>query len=168
MAAATSGPTSRTAVSSSSDAAISAVERPEVLRQRRGGRLAHLADAERDEEAGQRGLLAALELRQQVLGRLLAHALEADQRRLVEVVEIGEVAHQAALDQLVDQLLAEPLDVHRAARPEEAQRLLDARRAGDVQAAIGDLVLLPDDVGAADGAVRRHAERLLVARRCVR
>ena len=92
------------------------VERAEVLRQRGGRRLADLPDAERHQEAGEGGLLAALELGAQVLGRLLAHALEPDERRLVEVVEVGEVAHQAALDQLIDQLLAETLDVEGAAR----------------------------------------------------
>ena len=130
------------------------VERPELLRQRGGGGFADLPDAESDQEAGQGGSLAPFELRQQVLRRLLAHALERDQRGRVEVIEIGQIPHEAALDELVHQLLPEPVDVERAARAEEAQRLLEPRRTGDVDAAIRDLVVQADHVRTADRALR--------------
>jgi hypothetical protein len=48
-----------------------------------------------------------------------------------ELVQVGRRAHEFRLDQLVDQLVAEALDVHRAARREMQQRLLALRAADE-------------------------------------
>src|SRR5262245_25016120 len=141
-----------------------ALERAEVLGQgaRRG--LAHLPDAERDQDLRQRRLLRALQLGEEILGGLLSHALQRDEVRLLQVVEIGEVPDEPFLDQLLDQLLAEALDVHCTAGAEEADRLPELRRAREPDAAVGDLALRAHDVGAADRTGRRHPEAPLVPR----
>ena len=60
----------------------------------------------------------------------------------VEFVQIGGIGHKAALDELVDDLLAQPLDVHRAPRREVQQRLLALRLAVEAAgAARGRLAL---------------------------
>ena len=135
-----------------------------MLRERPGRRLAHLADAEGDQQLRQRRLLAALELRTQVRGGLLAHALERGERFGVERVEVGDVAHETAVHELLDELLAETLDVHGAARAEEPELLLQLGRAVEADAAVGDLALGTFDLGPADRARGRHPEALLVAR----
>ncbi len=47
----------------------------------------------------------------------------------VERVEVGRRAHEPAVDQLVDQLVAQALDIHARAASEMQQRLLALRRA---------------------------------------
>ena len=71
----------------------------------------------------QRRLLARLDRADEVGGRFLAHALELGELLDREPVEIGDVAHHAALDQLRDQLLAQPVDVERVLRGEVANDL---------------------------------------------
>ena len=71
--------------------------------------------------------------------------------------------HQAGIDELVDDRLAEALDVHGAARGEGAQALLELGRAGRAGAAVEDAVLVRLDRRAADRARRREVEHLLVA-----
>ena len=62
---------------------------------------------------------ALVDLGHQVRRRLLAHALERGELRpTVERVEVGVVVHEARGDELIDQRLAQALDVHRAPRRE--------------------------------------------------
>ena len=105
--------------------------------------LADEPDAEAVEKPAQLPGLAGFDLQEQVVGRFVGHALESDQlvAALAQVIEVGEVAHEALLEELVDEHVAEPLDVHRVAPREVAQPLLDLRRAGRVRAAPVDLAL---------------------------
>ena len=65
---------------------------------------------------------------QQVPGRDLAEALELDQLLLGQPVEVGRRLHEARVLQHRDLLLAEAVDVHRAARDEVLEQLPRARR----------------------------------------
>ncbi len=92
----------------------------------------------------------------QVLCRLLTHALEVGKRPLIEPVEIGQVLHQSAVDELLDQLGAEPFDVHRIAVREPADPLLELvwAAAGRVHAVEVDLAR-----GTFDGRAAARASR---------
>ena len=127
--AATTGPMSGTVCSASTGASSIRVHRPEVARQRGRRLLADVPDAERVDQPRQIVRLAALDL-SKTFGRpcpsLRGHGTLGRGSRgattrfsscaAVEVIEVGEVADETLLDQLIDQRLAEPLDVHRAAR----------------------------------------------------
>ena len=118
-----------------------------------GDPLAHVADPEGDEEAGEGRLPGALEAPHEVLRRLRPHALETCQRLDVEIQEeVGQALHQPLLDELVHQLLAEPLHVERAAAREVAQVVLDLGRAVEVGAARDDFVLEAHGLRPADRA----------------
>ena len=71
-------------------------------------------------------------------------------------IEIGEVAHQPLLDQLIDQRLAQPFDVHRAARREVLEAPAQPRRTGRVLAAPDDFFFVALQRAAARLARRRH------------
>ena len=101
----------------------------EVRCKRDRGRLSHLADTEREQEPGQRGLTRLGERSQQVVRRLLPHAIESGERRSVELEEISRRLHEIGVHQLLHQPLAETLDIEGAARGEVAQPLLALRAA---------------------------------------
>src|SRR5947209_880784 len=103
----------------------------------------------------------ALDMREHVGRRFFAHALEIGERFRLEPVEVGGIRHQLALDQLIDELLAQALDVHRPAARKVQQRALALRLA--IEAAgtarrrfAGDTHRRP----AADRASARHPEAL--------
>ena len=73
-----------------------------------------------------------------------------------EVIQVAEVAHQPLLDQLIDQRLAQPLDVHRGPRREVLEAAPQPRRARGVLAAPDDFVFVADQRAAA-GAARPSA-----------
>ena len=73
-----------------------------------------------------------------------------------QLVEVGGAVHEPALEQHADLLLAEPVDVHRAARDEVAQQLPLAARAVEVRAVREDRALRLDRRRVADRAARRH------------
>ena len=77
----------------------------------------------------------------------------------LEVVDRRDVGEQARGHELIDELLAEPLDVHGAPPAEVAQGLPHDGRTRRVHAARRDLALFPDDRVAADGALLGHLER---------
>ena len=62
-------------------------------------------------------------------GALVGHALQRGELGEAELVEVGRRVHDAGVDQLVDELVAQALDVERAAAREVQQRLLALRRA---------------------------------------
>src|SRR5690242_7663506 len=134
-----------------------------MLREELRRRLADMANAEPGQKARQRRLLAALELTFQVLRRFLSHALEGGKLLDAERVEIRDVFDDAALDKLVDELFPEPLDVHRAARAEELEALLELSGAGEADAAVGRLAFFAVDLRAADRAALGHDEFALGA-----
>ncbi len=91
-----------------------------MLGQQLGGRLADVANSQRGEQPRQRGVFAALQGVEKILRRLLGHAIEARPVALcVKAVEIGDVVHQTAVDQLLDEFFAQSFDIHGAARAEE-------------------------------------------------
>ena len=161
-------------------------------------RLADVADAEREDEAVQFGLAARVDRREQLveafIGALLAPqdflarralrgfalprlrlaALEQGLLNFGTAVlqreDIGGGLEQSGIEEQVDVLGAEPLDIHRAARHEMAQRLHRLRRADQLARAApagillaGLLVDLPRRRRTADRAGMRefvgHARR---------
>src|SRR4051794_3040591 len=63
-------------------------------------------------------MLAVGESFEQVFDAFRALPLEFCEREMIEVVQIGDVAHKASVDQLRNDLLTEPADVHRSATSE--------------------------------------------------
>src|SRR5690606_17203976 len=97
---------------------------------------------------------ARFDARQDVLGALLAHALDADEVVLREAVDVCERSELAGIDELVDELRAEAIHVHLPAGAEPPQALLELLRAGGIDAAdIGGVGVLHDRL-AARGAGR--------------
>ena len=155
----------------------------EGARQLAGGGLAHLRDAEREEEAAQRGrpgparappACSAAAFSGSSGGFFFSPGSAASFRGAAEErlpggernrPEVGEVLHQPLGHQLGGQLVAQPLDVHGAALGEVAEPAGQLGAAGRAGAAPRLLPLLAHHVGAADRALGREAELHLV-RRC--
>lgn len=100
-----------------------------MARQVLGGGFADITDAERENEARERRLLALFDGGEQVGGGFFRHAIKTRDLPGIESVKVGRRVHDAVVDQLVDQFLAQTLDVHGAARGEMQKRLLALRRA---------------------------------------
>ncbi len=114
-------------------------------------------------------VLALLDRGDDVGGGFVGHALEARERLYVEPVDVGRRVDESRIHQLIDQLLAQALDVHRAAAREMQQRLLALGRAEEpTGAARNRLVSEADDRRAAFGALGRHHEGLRVLRAAFR
>ncbi len=172
-ASATTGPTPWTDDSSASPPSDQRdppklLDRAEAFEQVARGDDADVADAEAEQEARAVGPALGLDRGEQAVDRLLLPALAAEQ--LVAVVaqaeDVGGRVQPAKLDELGDALLAQPLDVERAAADEMAQPLEALRRADQpAGAADVDLAFLGDRLAAAFGAMvgedvgRRAARR---------
>ena len=79
------------------------------------------------------------------------------------MVDVADVAHEARLDERRRELVADPFDVHRAARGEVAQPLDQLRRTRRVGAARHRFAFGMVDGGAADRtAVRQRVDRQLL------
>ena len=63
------------------------------------------------------------------MGAFFAHAIQCAELGQAQGVELRQAADQAAVDQLIDQLVPQAFDVHRAAAGEMQDRLLALRRA---------------------------------------
>jgi hypothetical protein len=134
----------------------------------RGGR-ADVPDRQADEQpprpAGPRGLDAA----QDLLDLLRPKPRSPSKDSAVRWKTSPTSRRPAGLQQRDGGLVAQAVDVHRAAAGEVEHRLPQLRRAGDgVGAADVDLALGPAELGAALGAVRRHDELAHVAGRAAR
>jgi hypothetical protein len=130
-----------------------------VTRKDLGHLLAHAGDAEGEDEAPQRRVARALDARDQVARRLLAHALERRQLIGLQAVQVRGARHHFQFDQLLRQLVAQALDVHGAAALEVQQRADPLRRAVQAaRAARGRLARQAHHGGVADRAARGHAE----------
>jgi hypothetical protein len=80
---------------------------------------------------------------------------------------IGDIAHHALVDQLLDQLLAQPLDVHRTARGEMADGLLLLRGAHQpARAACHRLALARSTADPHTGQFSGQRDRARVRARC--
>ncbi len=135
------------------------VQGAEVTRQVLGRGLTHVPNTERVDKPRQCGLLRFLQRIEQVLRRLLAHAIQHRQTQQVQAVQVRQCLDQAGVHQLIDQLLAQAFDVHGAAAGKVQQGLfaLGAAKQAPGAAVIG-LALLTHGGAAAHRAVRRHAE----------
>ena len=123
------------------------------------GALADVSHAKPEQEARQRGVLRFLERVDDVLRRLVRHAIQPGQRGETELVQIGQGANQIGVDQLLDQLVAQAFDLDRAACREVQYRLFALGRAEQAAGAtIVDFVLFAHRIGAADRALARHGE----------
>ncbi len=130
----------------------------ETARQVAGRALADVGDAEGEEQAVEGAAAGLLELAHEVGGRHLAPPGERGQPARLEVEQGGGVRDQAGRCQLLEEAVAEALDVHRRAPDEVAQPRRHHPRAVAVGAANGDLALLPLDRAAAGRAARRPGE----------
>ena len=95
----------------------------------------------------------------------LVHEERAGRQLLIaQVEEVAFIAHEAIIEQRDDRLVAERLDVKRAARGEVEEPLAQLRGAGHrVRAAPVDLSLVPAERGAALGALAGELELPLVS-----
>ena len=91
------------------------VERRKPSAEQGGHPWADVADAERVEHADEPAAAAGGDLRDEGLRGFFAHPFERLETRGRQGVEIGVVLHEARGDELLDELVAKPLDVHRAA-----------------------------------------------------
>jgi hypothetical protein len=109
-----------------------------------------MADAERHENAPELLLLASLQLTEHVINAICTPLLRVRGNaphtiKTVKVVrgkreEIGESAHAATVNKLLQQLLAKPLNVQRAATNRMAEPFKDLRLAPGVRAAMAHLI----------------------------
>ncbi len=103
------------------------VHRPERARQQLGILIPDVANAQRKQHPRQRPAFARGDVVEQVLGALVAHALEHDQLLPGELVDVAGVVDQLLLDQRPRQLFADGFDVHRPA-PDKMLQQLEALR----------------------------------------
>ena len=115
------------------------VQRAEPAGERRRRLLPDVADPEREEEPREVVLLAALDLAEQVRGGLFPPTLEAGEVVRRKRVDRGDVGEQPLANQLVDELLAEAFDPHRAAGAEVPERFPHHRGTGGIDAPRRDL-----------------------------
>ncbi len=119
-----------------------------------------MPDAQAEDQVVQWASPGDLDLRRQVRRGLLAHPLERREGLWLEMVEIGDVAHHATLGELLDEGIAQALNVHRAAGRIVQQSLADLGRAGGVRTVAGDFLVPAHRLGVADGTAQRHPESL--------
>ena len=146
------------------------VERSEAVGERPRRCRAHVPDGQRDQDPPQRPGLGLLQVGQQrVRDKLEAPGLVDEERAgrqllVGQVEEVALVGHQAVVEQRDDRLVAERLDVERAARGEVEQPLAALRGAGHVvRAPPVDLALVPAERGAAFRALAGELELPLVS-----
>ena len=135
-----------------------------------------MADAQGKQHATERLALGLIELGDDFLGRLEAHwngialldalfavgagvhAARVQASDVVdrELVEVCDIVDQAGGDHLVDDLVAQAVDVHAAAAHPMEQTLLELCGAVDRYAAVGHLAILVDHGAAAHGTDLGH------------
>ena len=137
---------------------LQAIHVDKVRGQELGGALAHVADAQPVQEAGEPAGLRLANGLHQVRRRFLRQALEPGDLLHRELVKPGKVPHHLAVHELAHHGLPEVLDVHGAPRAEVQQPLLQLGRAGGVGAAPDGLALGAIGLGPAGRALGRHLE----------
>src|SRR5262249_52247885 len=98
------------------------VHRTEFLSQFVGHAVRYHSDSKPGEQPCQAALFAGRNLLEQFLRSLLSHALQAFELLRGHSVQVGEILDESLLNQLVDELLAEPANVH-GSPPSELQEL---------------------------------------------
>src|SRR5438874_4609607 len=91
-------------------------------------RLADVPYAKGENESRERRLLALLDRSKNVARALLCHPFEPNQLCVIELVKVGRRMHDAVIYQLIDELVAQSLDIERAPPGKMQQRLLPLRR----------------------------------------
>ncbi len=119
-----------------------------------------MANAEGENESGEGRALALLDGGNEIARRFVRHPFERRKLRNAELVEIGRRAHDPGIDQLIHQLFAKAVEIHRPAPREMQQGLLALRGADQPARAPRDGLLGQPHYGrAAFGAYARHRER---------
>src|SRR6185437_6873630 len=132
------------------------LDRAEAFQQVLRGDDPDMADAQPEQEARSVGPALGLDGGQQVVDRFLLPALPAEQfiAVRVEAENVGGRVEPAELDELGDALLAQPLDVERAAADEMPQPLESLRGADQAAGAADvDLAFLAHRLASALGAM---------------
>ena len=152
------------------------VNRQESLGDDLAHALAHMADAQGKQHTPEWLALGLVELGDDFLGRLeayrnriaLLNALFAIGARVHapriqacdvinrELVEVCDIVDQAGSDHLVDDLVAQAINVHAAAAHPVEQALLELRRAVNGHAAVGNLAILVNHGATTHGADLGH------------
>src|SRR5690349_15856908 len=140
------------------------VERAKVLRQEFSGALAHEADAQAVDNALQREFARRLNFVENVLGGLVAHALKFQQVQLGEAVNVGDILHQPAFRELIDQRIAHAFDVHDRTGSKVENAFAKLGGAIYIDAAMIGFALDAHDFSAADRAMLGHVELAVPAR----
>ena len=91
-----------------------AIHAAKAVGQQLGGALADIANAQGEDDPGQRSVLGCFDGGDDVGGRFLAHAFQAGDLLLRQRVNVGQAVQQVALHELFDELLSHALDVHRS------------------------------------------------------
>ena len=107
-----------------------------------------------DEQPGERGFARSIECRDQVGRRFFAHPLEACDLLQLECKDIRETGDQIRLDELVDEFLAETVDVEGTSAGEVAEVVLQLGGAVDICAARDSFAFESDRFGRTDRTVR--------------
>ncbi|MNV48038.1 hypothetical protein D3C71_1399270 [compost metagenome] len=139
------------------------VDAAEMPRNIACGGFSDVTDAQREQQAVQARLARLVDGSHQVVGGLLAHAVQAYELQRAQAVQVGQGFDPAAVHQLVHQFLAQAFDVQRLAAGRVPQGLLALGAAEQAaRAARNGFVFKPFDGRAADRAGREHDEFLRV------
>src|SRR3954465_10654462 len=122
-----------------------------------------MGNAEAEQHPPERALARLRDRGDDVLGRALLEPVQLGQLLGREGIQGGRPAYESQLPEARDQLLADTVDVERAARDEVAQALEPAARAVRVDATVHGLALGADDLASAGRAVVGHPELALAA-----
>ncbi|MNL08142.1 hypothetical protein D3C87_1288480 [compost metagenome] len=106
------------------------LQRTQRPRQHLGRLFADIGNPQGVDESRQPRLLAVFDGTEQLIARHLGKTFQIDDVVELECVEIGRGTHQTLIHQLLDALIAQTFDVHRTARNEVNDRLLQLRTAG--------------------------------------
>src|SRR5512135_857568 len=99
-----------------------------MIRQQRCRSLADKSDTQSEDQAVESALATLRDFAEKVPRGFLSHALERDELFFAELVKVGETLDHRAIDQLLDQRVAQSVDVHRPAPGKVQDRLLQASR----------------------------------------
>ena len=141
------------------------IQRMEMLRQRFRRRLTHMTNAQCIHKTRECGVLRGLNRVKHVLCGLLRHALQLRQLRHAQTVQIIRCFHQPDIHQLLNQFIAQPVDIHRLARHKVHQALFQLRRANQAAGATRHrFTLLTHNRRSTFRALRRHHEYARIIR----
>ncbi|VVM88988.1 hypothetical protein PS624_02710 [Pseudomonas fluorescens] len=109
---------------------LHALQRTQRARQHLGGLFADIGNAQGIDETCEPRLLAVFDRRQQLVAGDFGKAFQIDDIVKLQRIQIGWRTDQAFIDQLLDAFVAQAFDIHRPARDEVNDRLLQLRATG--------------------------------------